>query len=100
MFREEELDSDMQARYNRRLDELGILREQGHREQSAELADIAYMNELVREQTEQSIKDFRSMQFREKEAGKGLVDTRTGKQISDKVSRIFYLASRSNNNLG
>lgn len=85
VFKEEELIEEMQQKYDKKLDELYEIREKYIREQQSELADIAYMKDLCIEQKEKSNKEFKLMQAREKEVSKGLIDTRTGKTMPEKV---------------
>lgn len=94
VFKDEESLDEWQAKYEKRLDEFCTFREKIQREQQSEIADISFMKEQSTEQDKRREDEFRAMQKCEKDTAKGLIDTRTGKVISDKV--IERLICRQN----
>lgn len=89
VFREEGNREELQIKYDRKLEELASIREQNAREQASDLADLNFMRDQLQRYRNTREEEFENMQNREKEAAKGLIDSRTGKVISDKVITVI-----------
>ncbi|KAF5277211.1 hypothetical protein FQR65_LT03917 [Abscondita terminalis] len=84
-LKESEEETDSQDKYEKKLDELFELTEIESREKNNIIADLDDMR-LQRDEHQQLFNsNFCSMQQREKEVGSGLINTKTGRPVSDKV---------------
>lgn len=90
VLRETDQVVDTQQRYGKRLDALAALVELNNRQRgiiNEELGDLRQQRDAKLE----SIRlNFRAMQNREKEISTGLIHSKTGKEIPEKVTFSFY----------
>ncbi|KAJ8984068.1 hypothetical protein NQ317_006566 [Molorchus minor] len=83
---------DSQQKYNKKLDAYGELFDVATLQRNAITAEITELKEKRESKSEELIQLFQSMQQREKEIGYGLINTKTGKAIPDKlVDRLIRL---------
>lgn len=85
VLRESERVDDAQAKYYKKLDTLWELRNTNNMQRSAITAELNEMKELRDKQVKSVVGNFEAMQTREREIGKGLIFTKTAKEIPEKV---------------
>lgn len=90
-LRESERIGDAQVKYYKKLDTLWDLRNTNNMQRSAITTELNEMKALRDKQVKNVVENFEAMQNREREIGKGLIFTKTAKEIPEKVSPIFKL---------
>ncbi|GJQ72211.1 hypothetical protein Trydic_g3302 [Trypoxylus dichotomus] len=85
VLRESERVGDAQVKYYRKLDTLWELRNTSNMQRSAITAELNDMKELRDKQVTCVVENFEAMQNREREIGKGLIFTKTAKEIPEKL---------------
>lgn len=78
---------DSQQKYDKKLDSLGDLMNMDTRERNSISSELEDLRSQRNDQLQMLNLNFDKMQNREKEIGTGLINTKTAKEIPEKVSR-------------
>lgn len=89
VLRESERVSDAQDKYYRKLDTLWELRNTNNMQRTAITTELNEMKALRDAQVKSVVENFEAMQMRERDIGKGLIFTKTAKEIPEKVKITF-----------
>lgn len=99
VLKETDQQVDSQQKYDKKLDALADLKDLDTRERNSITAELNDMRNQRDDQLSILNINFNTMQNREKEIGTGLINTKTGKEIPDKVIfSLMYTYTRENEN--
>lgn len=96
VLKETEQQVDTQQKYGHRLDALAELIELDRRKRSVINAELEELRKTRDEKLTSITKGFKQMQDREKEISTGLINTKTGKEIPEKVICVTLIEDISN----
>lgn len=91
VLKETDQQIDSQQKYDKKLDSLAELKELDTRERNSITSELDDMRSQRDDQLALLNIHFTTMQNREKEIGTGLINTKTGKEIPEKVMPIYFV---------